>query len=282
VPTYDVHQHLWPEALVRALERRREPPRLRGQTLELAGEGSFEIDLGAHELDRRIALLDRDGIDVAVVSLAPTLETETHAELRDAYHEGIRELVDASNGRMIALAAGESREGFPGCCVSAASVVAGIEPVLADVEASGGVLFVHPGPPAAAAASAPPWWAAVVDYTSQMQAAYAAWIAQGAFGHPRLPIVFAILAGGAPFQVERLGSRGVEPTAAFEPTVYFEAASYGPRALEFCLATAGAPRLLYGSDVPVIDSAPTLAAVRSLGDSVARRVLDENPTAIFG
>ena len=33
----DVHQHLWPEALLDALRSRDKPPRLRGWTLELAG-----------------------------------------------------------------------------------------------------------------------------------------------------------------------------------------------------------------------------------------------------
>ena len=277
-----MHQHLWPGPFVRALERRREPPRLRGRTLELASEGTFEIDLGTHELDRRIKLLDRDEIDVAVISLPPTLETDPHEELRDAYHEGIRELVDASGGRLLALAAGEVKDGFAGVCVSAGALVTGLEPLVADLEATGGVLFVHPGPPAPAPLGAPAWWAAVVDYTAQMQAAYAAWIARDPGRHPQLPVVFAILAGGASFHVERLGSRGVDEDPGLHPALYVESASYGRRALELCLTTFGVTQLLYGSDAPVIDSAPTLAAVRNLGAEVAERVLSENPTALFG
>jgi predicted TIM-barrel fold metal-dependent hydrolase len=278
--TYDVHQHLWPEAFVRALERRREPPRLRGRRLELETEGSFPIDLRAHELDRRIALLDRDGIDVAVVSLPPTLETDPHPELRNAYHEGIRELADASGGRLLALAASQVREGFAGACISAAALVGGVEPLLAELESSGGVLFVHPGPPASSPAGAPAWWAAVVDYTAQMQAAYAAWLARDAIAHPRVPVVFSILAGGGPFQLERLASRG-GTTGSPRPNLFVEAASYGSRALELCVEAIGVEQLLYGSDVPVIDPEPTLEAVRGLGDDVAERVLSANAAAIF-
>jgi predicted TIM-barrel fold metal-dependent hydrolase len=281
VPTYDVHQHLWPESFVRALERRREPPRLRGRTLELTGEGSFEIDLGAHGLGRRLALLDRDGIDVAVVSLPPTLETEAHEELRDAYHEGIRELVGASSGRLLALAADERCDGFRGACISAGALIAGVDPLLDRLESAGGMLFVHPGPPAAAPADAPAWWAPVVDYTAQMQAAYGAWIAREAGRHRRLPVVFAILAGGGPFQLERLRSRCVEARSELHPNVYFESASYGRRSLDLCIATFGVPQLLYGSDTPVIDSAPTLAAVRGFGDAIAQRVLSENPARLL-
>jgi 6-methylsalicylate decarboxylase len=281
VPTYDVHQHLWPESFVRALERRREPPRLRGRMLELRGEGSFEIDLGPHELDRRLARLDRDGIDVAVVSLPPTLETEAHEELRDAYHEGIRELVGASSGRLLALAADERCEGFRGVCISAGALVAGVDPLLDRLESGGGILFVHPGPPAAAPVDAPAWWAPVIDYTAQMQAAYAAWIARERERDRRLPVVFAILAGGGPFQLERLSSLGGAAEAELHPNVYFEAASYGRRSLDLCIATFGATQLLYGSDAPVVDPAPTLAAVRSFGDTIARRVLSENPARLL-
>src|ERR671915_93485 len=103
MPRFDVHQHLWPEQLVAALSRRREPPRLAGSTLELR-EGSFETDLSVHDLDRRLALLDRDEVDVAVVSLPPTLGSEEAPELAEAYDEGILEVARASGGRLLPLA----------------------------------------------------------------------------------------------------------------------------------------------------------------------------------
>ena len=61
-----------------------------------------------------------------------------------------------------------------------------------------------------AAAWAPDWWPAVVDYTSQMQRAYLAWLAHGQERWPDVDVVFAILAGGGPIQLERLASRGVD------------------------------------------------------------------------
>jgi predicted TIM-barrel fold metal-dependent hydrolase len=116
----------------------------------------------------------------------------------------------------------------------------------------------------------------VVDYTAQMQAAYAAWLARDAERFPRLPVVFAILAGGAPFQLERLRSRGGEPRAAVPPNALFDTASYGPRALRFCLETVGAGQLVFGSDAPVIEPGPTLEAVRGLGPAAAPLILREN------
>jgi 6-methylsalicylate decarboxylase len=278
VPTYDVHQHLWPPPLVAALRARRRPPRLRGDVLELQ-EGSFRVDPSEHELERRLALLDRDEIDVAVVSLPPTLEWEQHPDLAAAYHEGIREVGDAAAGRLLPLACGACLEGFAGACVSAPAAVAGLGSLPDELERAGQVLFVHPGPPGPPPAGAPPWWTALTGYTAQMQAAYLAWLVDGAGRHPRLPVVFAILAGGAPIQLERLRSRAA--AVAGRPNLYLETASYGRRALALCLETAGLGQLLYGSDAPVIDARPTLQALSELGDTVRHAVVTENPTRLF-
>ena len=45
MPTYDLHQHLWPERLLAALAARGAPPRLRAGALELAGGSTLELDL---------------------------------------------------------------------------------------------------------------------------------------------------------------------------------------------------------------------------------------------
>ncbi len=280
MPRFDVHQHFLPPPVRDVLRARREPPRLIGRSLELR-EGSFPFDERAHDLGERIALLDRYGIDVAVVSLAPTMETEAHPELREAYHAGMREVVGAAGGRLRALAAGECLPGFPGTCVSAGALVAGLGDLPRAVARVRGVLFVHPGPPAIPPAGAPPWGASVTDYTAQMQAAYFSWISDGARRHPDLQVVFAILAGGAPFQLERLGSREQDAAAALHPGLHLDTASYGRRALELSLETVGAERLVYGSDVPVIDPAPTLRALEALGRSVLETVSCENPARLF-
>jgi 6-methylsalicylate decarboxylase len=279
MPTYDVHQHLLPEPLLTALRARVEPPRISGGTLELRS-GSFPFDERAHDLGERVALLDRDGIDVAVVSLAPTMETEAHPELRDAYHEGIEAVVASSTGRVRALAAGVCLDGFAGACVSAGALVAGLGDLPDELGAAGQVLFVHPGP-GAAPGGAPPWWAAVVDYTAQMQAAFFAWLAAGAGRYPNLHVVFAMLGGGAPFQLERLSLHGAGATAAAPATVHLDTSSYRRRALELCLETYGPESLVYGSDIPVVDSTPTLRALAELGEDVLATVSSENPGRLF-
>jgi predicted TIM-barrel fold metal-dependent hydrolase len=238
------------------------------------------VDLHDHDVSRRLVLLDRNGIDVALVSLAPTMEVDGHEELVEAFHAGMLEVAAESRGRLRPLAYGERKDGFVGACVSAASVVDGVAPLLAELEAAGQMLFVHPGPPTAVPASRPAWWAALADYTAQMQVAYLAWLARDAARHQRLPVVFAILAGGAPIQLERFGTRTIEVPP--HPNVYFDIASYGQRALELCVAAYGVGQLVFGSDAPVLDPGSGLRALAEFGDAVVESVCSETPARLLG
>src|SRR5579864_381179 len=281
-----MHQHLWPESLVGALAERSSPPLLRKTTLVLE-EGDYTLDPGSYSADACIANLDRSGIDVAVVSCPPTLgideldESEAE-ELRVAYHEGAGAAVAASGGRLLALSMGRHEDGFVGAMVGADELAEldRIAPVLDELERRGAFLMVHPGgarPPH----GAPSWWAPVVDYTAQMQRAYAVWLAEGVERWPDLRIVFSILAGGAPFQLERMQARGFDIANSLRPTIYLEASSYGRRALELCLATFGARQIVYGSDSPVIDCCLTLDHVRSFGQAAVQALCQDNPTTIL-
>ncbi len=277
MPTVDVHQHMWPEPFIDALARRSAPPCLDGRLLRLPRELDSEVDLEAHRLDARLCLLDRDGIDVALISLPPAHVMDGEGALADIYHQSMLDLVATSGGRLRALAAGACRPGFAGACVSAESLVAGIDPLLEELRRAGQLLFVHPGPPRELPQGAPLWWGAVVDYTAQMQAAYATWLARDADRFSSIPVIFSILAGGAPIQLERMRSRGFDDREAIHPNVFFDTSSYGRRALELCLSTFGVNQLVYGSDVPVIDPRPTLQAVRGFGEAVEAIVMRDTP-----
>jgi predicted TIM-barrel fold metal-dependent hydrolase len=284
--TYDLHQHLWPESLIELLSARQSPPFLRGSALTTT-EGRFLVDLGEHHLDRRLAALDAAGIDIAVVSLQPTLGFEglpvpERRTLLAAYNEGVAELVEASGGRLRALAAGAPRPGFAGVCVGASRLLDpdGLKPMLDRLERTGGCLFVHPDS-AADAPTKPGWWAALADYTAAMQAAYFAWIDRGAARWPNLNVVFALLAGGAPFQLERLRSRGVDTRRLTALPVFFETSSYGRLSLELCLATYGLDRIVHGSDFPVLIPTPTMSAIRALGKAATHAICDRNPHSLL-
>jgi predicted TIM-barrel fold metal-dependent hydrolase len=99
---------------------------------------------------------------------------------------------------------------------------------------------------------------------------------------PGVPVIFAILAGGAPVQAERLRGRGGPDAESLTPSFFLDTASYGHRALELSLSSYGVRALLYGSDVPVIDSRPTLQAIAGFGDAVRDVIMTKNATALFG
>jgi predicted TIM-barrel fold metal-dependent hydrolase len=286
MPTHDLHQHLWPEPLLELLSTRRSAPYLRGSVLTTS-EGRFVLDLGEHRLERRLAALDAAGIDIAVVSLQPTLGFEglpvpERRSLLAAYNDGIGELVEASGGRLRALSAGEPRPGFAGVCVGASRLLDadGLKEILDRLERTGGFLFVHPDA-ACGAPTKPAWWAGLTDYTAGMQAAYLAWIDQGASRWPNLNVLFAMLAGGAPFQLERLQSRGVDTRQLTGLPVFFETSSYGRLALELCLATFGVDRIVNGSDFPVVDPTHTTSAIQALGKAATHAICDRNPHSLL-
>jgi hypothetical protein len=288
VTSTDIHQHLWPPSFFSALSARSQPPRLHGRALELAGAPTWELDVGSHDLDTRLALMDRFELDRAVVSLQPTLgidqlPADEALELTETWEAGILDLAGAAGGRLLPLAAREPAAGFAGLCVSGAELLDldALAPRLDALKQSGGLLFVHPGA-AATPAGAPSWWTAIVDYTSEMQAAYIAWLATGAARWPDLDVVFAILAGGAPIQLERMAARGVDERDAMLPYIWFDTASYGRRALDLAMSTYGVEPMLFGSDMPVVDPMPALDVIRSFGEAVTDAVLSANPARLLG
>jgi predicted TIM-barrel fold metal-dependent hydrolase len=284
--TVDVHQHLLPSGFIEALRRRNAPPRIVGAELETA-EGRFAFDQGEHDLESRIAALDLEGTTVAVLSLQDTLGHGSlghseRGELVAAWEEGIEEVVADARGRFVALAAGPTRPGFVGSCVGSDALddPEALGAVIESVRTHGGFVLVHPsgGP---LPANVPGWWGAVASYTAQMQSAYLAWLAYGQERWPDIAVVFSILAGGGPFQLERLGSRGIELRSVLHGNVYFDTASYGRRALELCVETFGVEQIVYGSDLPIIDPQQTLRAVRGFGESVERLIRCDNPNRLL-
>jgi len=287
VATYDIHQHLWPERFVAALRARTAPPLISRNEL-VTREGSFVVDLTAHDPASRVRALDRDGIDVAVLSLQPSLGLGTLSEgerdeLEQLWAEEICGVVSAGGGRFLALAPSRGRSGFVGVTIGASSLLeldraAGLLDAAAEQDS---LVFVHPEVGRPPSATRPSWWAWAAGYPAQMQAAYLAWLDSGRNRWPTLRVVFAILAGGAPFQLERLAHRGVDVRSSLDPSTYFDVATYGRRAIELVIETFGVGQLVYGSDTPVVDPRPTLRAVRGFGDSVAQILQSDTPRALL-
>ena len=169
----DVHQHVWPQSLIEALRSRRSPPRLRGWTLELAGEPDYEVDPREHAADERAELARTDGLELALVSLSSPLGIESLAraeavEVLDAYHDGALGLAGLFRAWAAACltdvdAGALSRElarGFVGLQLPATALLdrAGYDsagPLLEVLEETGLPLMIHPGPVAGGGRAAP-------------------------------------------------------------------------------------------------------------------------------
>jgi hypothetical protein len=282
----DVHQHLWTEPLVEALAGRSEMPFVRRENgltvLYLAGERPYVIDLAGEDPILRGALVERDGLDRALVCLSSPLGIEwlprrEALALINAYHEGALALdepfgvwgaiaLDRADPDDVdrALARGCVGLSLPAGALADLDALAGLRPVLARLEASGAPLLVHPGPPegahaplAAAIASLgdPLWWPALTDYVAGMQQAWLAFRVAGRSCHPHLRVVFSMLAGLAPLHAERLGARGGPQPSLPDPLVFYETSSYGSAAVGMVADVVGPEQLLYGSDRPVVEPA---------------------------
>lgn len=291
----DVHQHLWPSALVQALRARTQPPRLRGWTLELPGEPDHQIDPRDHDPELRAQRAQRDRLDLAVVSLSSPLGIERlagaeGAELLEAYHDGVRALPQPFRAWAAAslaeidpdALADRLDEGFVGLQLPATALLdeggyARVGPLLHLLEVRGRPLFVHPGPvaPAPGGCELPTWWPAVVDYVQQMHAAWYAFRVHGRPAHPGLRVCFAMLAGLAPLHGERFAARSGQRSVVDE-LAYLEISSYGTRAVDAVVRVLGIDVLVNGSDLPYAEP-----VAPDLGASALAALRSANPIRLF-
>jgi hypothetical protein len=277
-PALDIHQHLWPEPFVVALRSRREPPRLDGWVLHLAGERPSVVRAGDHDLASHEQRLARSGT-TAVVSLSSPLGVEDLAgtegqHVLDAYHEGVRATGSrlgwwASLPREVALGdpstaerrlsglLGDGASGLqvPATWLDSPAGVLALRPLLSSLQEADRPLFVHPGrvPAADAGTDHPEWWAPVVDYSAQMAAAWWSWHAAGRAGLPTLRICFAAGAGLAPVHQERLRARGGQ-VAPVDPRTFVDLSGYGPQVFDALLRVLGIDALVSASDHPYAEA----------------------------
>jgi predicted TIM-barrel fold metal-dependent hydrolase len=170
-----------------------------------------------------------------------------------------------------ALARGCVGISLPAAALADRSALHAVLPVLEHVQDRGVPLFVHPGGFASreACIDDPLWWTALTDYVSQMQAA---WLTFSAFGRrevPRLRVLFAMLAGGAPLLTERLVARGGPAIDLRDPHTFYDTSSYGPVMVEAMARWVDPAQLVYGSDRPVIEPVPTGREVELMNNSGA-------------
>ena len=301
----DVHQHIWTEPLVQALSARGELPFVRGENgltvLYLAGERPYVIDLPSEAPAQRASLVELDGLDRALICLSSPLgiewlPREQALVLIDAYLEGALALdepfgvwgaiaLDGAHPEDVddALARGCVGLSLPAGALGSVDALVGLYPVLSRLEEHDAPLLVHPGPQLGGGAlratggaplGDPLWWPALTGYVAGMQAAWLAFAAVGRARHPRLRVIFSMLAGLAPLHAERLRSRGGPCRPQPDPLVFYETSSYGPATVRVLEHLVGAQQLLYGSDRPVVEplelGMPEGVAWESIAESTHR------------
>lgn len=301
VGTVDVHQHLWPEALVEDLRRRSTPPLLRGWTLHLGGEPPYEVAPRDHEADLRAERELAEGRALVLVSLSTPLGIEDlpaaeAAPLLDAWHRGAAGL-PAPFGFWAAVrtpAPGEPHD-LMALDDLAARGARGLQlgahllgsphaleeqaPLLERCAALDLPVLVHPGP-VPAVTRAPGWWPAVAQYPAQLQAAWWAWTAIGRRLLPGLRIAFAAGAGLAPVHHERLAARG-GPRRAVDPAVFVDTSSYGHQGIDALVRALGVDAVVLASDRPYANPADGPIRTR-LGEAALHAIARTNPARLLG
>jgi hypothetical protein len=300
--SYDVHQHLWPDAVLRVLETRATAPRAvwrRGRwEIRLEAEPAFEIDPGDHEPELRVKRLARQGVDRALVAMSSPVGAEALLSVVSAWNESGRELPDElgwwaaihhppAAGRT-ELAREALRMGAAGICLPAGELASPRpSPELFELfevlETESAPLFVHPGPPSPGGAAVPGWWHPSTSYVAQQHAAWLGFQAGVRPQFPALRVIFALLAGLAPLHAERTASRGGPGREAGtrDELCFYDTSSYGPRAVGAMATVVGVGGLVHGTDHPVALTGPDPVA-GAFGDGFADIVRRGNVSRALG
>ena len=297
----DLHQHLWPEDVLRTLEGRHAAPRARwhGNSWEvrLRREPAFTVDPADHDPVRRVEELEAAGVDRALVALSSPVGAESVPEAVAAWSAAAATLpgrlgwwaavpTGVSAAEQAAIARDAIADGAAGLCLPAHALrsVAAAEaalPLLREVDRHGAPVFVHPGE-ADGAPDDPSWWSPTTSYVAQM---HVAWHGFHVVARPALPglrVVFALLAGLAPLHLERTVGRGASFQGAVDdPRSFYDTSSYGPAAIRAMARAIGTAQLVHGTDHPVATVGGD-AVASALGEDAAELVRRNNPARALG
>lgn len=287
----DVHQHLWPPALIDALRRRSTPPLLRDWTLHTADQPPYEVAASDH--DPKARAHREAGTSCALVSLSAPLGIEwlrpdEARPLLDSWHSGALELPEPFAAWAATSAVDPDIDGLtelrsagfvglqiPAPSIASPAAITAVAPLLRRCELLEWPVLVHPGPVARPEPGSPPWWAAVVDYPAQLQASWWAWHTVGRALLPDLRVCFVAGAGMAPVQHERFAARS-GTRFIVDPNTYVDTSSHGPQAVDALVRALGIDLVVLGSDRPYAE--PTDAR---LGDAAAHAICVGNPSRLL-
>jgi predicted TIM-barrel fold metal-dependent hydrolase len=319
----DVHTHYLPRELIAALAARRELPRIsdgaNGARLIEYGTGNVHPMLPAMgDLELRLADMDRQGIDVAVVGVnVPGVDWFPAADgpaVARAVNDELADLVAANPGRIAAMAtlplqapeaaASEleraARAGLCGAMIYSNAAGTPLDApearVVFEVAAALDMpLFIHPTFPLSAATVDAYALMPTLGFLFDTTTAVLKLVLGGLYErHPDLRLVLAHagslipqLVGRIDYEAARMeNGMGVlsEPPSEHLRRLYTDCVCAWPPALRSTLAFLGPDRVMVGTDYPFWDPQRTLDTVEELGlpEDVDYRVRRGNAEALFG
>ncbi len=313
----DFHNHYYPPAYLDAL--RSEPSTIRvsadeegNPVLHYPGDYNVAV-LGHRDLAYRRDVLDREGIDLQVLTLTtPGTHVETPeraVRLARLVNDALAAAAREQPTRFTALATlplndpaaavAELHRAVQELGLRGALLFSNVNGVaLADqrfwplyeaADALEAVLYVHPTHPVGVEAMTAYWLMPLVGFPCDTTLAAAQLVFSGVLERfPRARWVFAHLGGAIPYVAERL-DRGYEafrecrehiarPPGEYLRRCYYDTVNFDPGALRLALEFAGPDRLLAGSDYP-----HQIGSLRRMVESIERlEVAADARAAILG
>ncbi|MPZ87596.1 MAG: amidohydrolase family protein [Nitriliruptorales bacterium] len=324
----DIHAHFIPPSLVEDLRKGSAVDGLQlenrgGEPWVLHRQGpSYPLSPELHDLEARMALMDRLGIDVAVVSVSPTLlfywlDSSAAADWARQVNNDIARLVAAAGGRVVGVATlpmqdadasvaeaerATSELGLRGVQMGPMILDRTLDddayfPVLSTLERLDVPMIMHPY--FVGAGNRPGldkfYLTNLVGHPYQTAVGASRLIMSGVLD--RLPSLRPVLVHGGgylPYQIGRLDhGNAVRPEAKAcqqRPSSYlrrfvFDTLAHSPAALQYLIDLVGSDRVAYGTDFPY-DMGGGSAAEHLGGVEVdevaARRIRGGNTAELFG
>ena len=305
----DVHTHYLPAALVSALEARRDLPMITREgdrRLIHYGAGNIHPMLPAmSDIERRLADMDEQGIDLAVLSVnvpgadwfpaadGPVVARDINDELAD--------LVARHPGRLAAMACMPMQAPEAAAAELERTHALGFHGGMVFSNAAGEPLdtpiYVHPTYPLTAATVDAYALIPTVGFLFDTTTAALRLVLGGLYErHPHFKLVLSHVASLVPFIVGRIdyeaerhrdvGGWGAlsAPPSEHLRLLYTDVVSVWPPAVRITVEFLGAERVMYGSDYPFWDPVRSTEALAACEfDDVAMRAIEhETANAVFG
>jgi predicted TIM-barrel fold metal-dependent hydrolase len=314
----DVHAHYIPLRFSQFM-RDRFPPRV--GVPEKTGIAKHPVSDSSADIQGRFELMDAAGVERQILSPHRQPYLPDEAEGVQAIHllnDGYAELAARYPGRFssyvmlplphIDAALREMARGLDelGCvgvnmnisCLGRSVAEPEFEPVFAEMNRRGAILFVHPSVTGVCSPVINDWGFRASIGNSVEDAMFVAHMIARQIPHryPNIRFIVPHLGGPIPMLLNRLDLQGVRDLGALAelPSVtarrfWYDTVCYGSKAALTCACEAFGPdRLVTGSDYPVLQDyesyRDTFAFIEQLGlpAEVANRILHHNAQALFG